>query len=78
MSVVVCLVATVLISAEGGETANFLFAGAALYGFGASWMYGAGVAWTAEHMDVVVRHESVDRANKKRKLLGRLRYYLTY
>ena len=55
VSVVVCFLATILISTEGGETANFLFAGAGLYGFGVSWMYGAGVAWTAEHMDIVVR-----------------------
>ena len=55
LSVTVCLVATLLISFEGGETANYLFAGAALYGFAISWHYGAGVSWTAEHMDVVVR-----------------------
>jgi len=55
MSVTVCLISTILISVEGGQTANYLFAGAGLYGFGASWLYGSGVAWTAEHMDVVVR-----------------------
>ena len=55
LSVMVCLVATLLISFEGGETANYLFAGAALYGFAISWHYGSGVSWTAEHMDVVVR-----------------------
>jgi hypothetical protein len=55
MSVTVCLISTILISVEGGQTANYLFAGASLYGFGASWLYGSGVAWTAEHMDVVVR-----------------------
>ena len=54
MSIVVCLVATLLISFEGGQTANYLFAGAALYGFAVSWQYGSGVAWTTEHMDVVV------------------------
>ena len=54
MSVLVCLAANILISVEGGQTANLLFLSAGLYGFGASWLYGSGVAWTAEHMDVVV------------------------
>lgn len=52
-SVTVCLIATILIAVEGGETSTYLYTGAALYGFAVSWQYGSGVAWTAEHMDIV-------------------------
>lgn len=55
ISVAVCLMSTILISFEGDESAIYLFSGTAIYGLAISWHYGAGVAWTAEHMDIVVR-----------------------
>ena len=54
-SISVCLISTTLISFEGNQSSFYLFTGAALYGIAISWHFGAGVAWIAEHMDIVVR-----------------------
>ena len=55
MSITGCLLATTIISLEGGQNSLYLFIGAALYGLAVSWHFLAGVSWTAENMDVVVR-----------------------
>ncbi len=55
MSITGCLFATTLISLEGAQNSLYLFVGAALYGLAISWHFGAGVSWTAENMDIVVR-----------------------
>jgi hypothetical protein len=57
MSITGCLFATTIISLEGGQNSLYLFIGAALYGLAVSWHFGAGVSWTAENMDVVVRKQ---------------------
>ena len=54
VSVFICLISTTIISMEGSRSANFLYVGASFFGFAISWAFGAGYAWTAEHMDVVV------------------------
>jgi hypothetical protein len=53
-SISVCLISTTLIAFEGDHNSLYLFTGAALYGLAISWHFGAGVAWTAENMDIVV------------------------
>lgn len=52
-SIFLCLLSTILLSWQGDNSANFLFAAAAFFGFAVSWQFGAGFSWTSEHMDVV-------------------------
>ena len=53
ISLILCFIATILLSLESDQSSTLLYACAAIFGFAVSWQFASTFSWIALHMDLV-------------------------